>query len=452
MTTSQTGTSASTSTGASTVVDICARLVRFDSSNYGAAGSNGEREVADYVMALLQDAGYEPTLLESAPTRANVLLRVPGTDPTLPGLLVHGHLDVVPAEPEQWSGDPFAGLVRDGYVWGRGATDMKDAVAVSLATLLRWAETGARPRRDIVFAFVADEEEDGAYGAEWLVAQHPEWFDGVGAAIGESGGTQVTARGVDGREHRIYPVAAAERGTLHLTVRATGVSGHGSRSAEESAVMRLLDAVSRVARTSWPVSLVPATRAFLDEVTRILGIEADLDSAAGAEAALEAIGDVLGSFVRPASRSSVNATVLRAGYKVNVVPGLAEADLDVRSVPGGEAALLAEIDRLLGPHLTREFISHHPGVQAPLDGPWFAAMADAIRAHDPEAHVVPFCMGGGTDAKAFSTLGIDCYGFAPLGADPDGRVGSGMHGVDERVPVAGLQGGTVILDQFLRHA
>lgn len=431
------------------VVDICSRLISFDSSNYGAAGSNGERAVADYVVQLLSAAGYEPTLLESAPTRANVLLRVPGTDPALSALLVHGHLDVVPAEPDQWSVDPFGGLVQDGYVWGRGATDMKDAVAVTLSTLLRWRENGTRPRRDVVFAFVADEEEDGAYGAQWLVDTHPDWFSGVRAAIGESGGSPVAASDGEGRVHRFYPVAAGERGTLHMTLHATGTSGHGSRATSDSAILHLVDAVRRIADHRWPVTLTPAGRAFLQGTTETLGIAADLSSEAGVEHALDAVGDRLGDFVRPASRCSVNATGLRAGYKVNVLPGTAEADLDVRSVPGSEDDLLATLDALMGPRVTRTFISDHRGVSAPVGSHWFHAMVEAVRAFDPEGVVLPFCMGGGTDAKAFAQLGIDCYGFSPLGPDPDGREGCGMHGVDERVPVAALESGVDILESFL---
>ncbi len=437
------------STAHPSVVDICSRLVSLDSSNYGSSRSNGERAVADYIVDLLRSAGYDPALLESAPARANVLLRVAGTEPDLPALLVHGHLDVVPAEPDQWSVDPFAGLVHDGYVWGRGATDMKDAVATTLSTLLRWRVTGARPRRDVVFAFVADEEVDGELGAEWLVDHHADWFAGVDAAIGESGGSPVQVSDTAGSRYRIYPVATGERGTLHMTLRATGTSGHGSRPTSDSAILHLVDAVRRIADHRWPVTLTPATRAFLEATTSALGIPADLSTEEGAELALAAIGDELGAFVRPASRCSVNATALRAGYKVNVLPGAAEADLDVRSVPGTEDALLAALDGLLGSKVERGFISDHRGVAAPVDSHWYAAMADAIRSCDPEAVVVPFCMGGGTDAKAFSRLGIACYGFSPLGADPDGRQPAGMHGVDERVPVVALESGVDILETFL---
>jgi acetylornithine deacetylase/succinyl-diaminopimelate desuccinylase-like protein len=435
--------------GGPSVVELCSRLITFDSSNYGVNGSNGERTAADYVVDVLRGAGYEPTLLESAPGRANVLLRVRGTDPGLPALLVHGHLDVVPAEAEQWSVDPFSGLVRDGYVWGRGATDMKDAVAVCLRVLLDWADGKVGPRRDIVFAFVADEEEDGAYGAEWLVGEHPYWFAGVAAAIGESGGAPVLVDDREGGRQRFYPVATAERGTLHMTLRAHGTSGHGSRPAPDSAVVTLVETLARIVRHRWPLTLPPAGRAFLEGAGAALGIPSDLGTEEGAKAALDALSEDLADFVRPASRCSVNPTGLRAGYKINVVPGVAEADLDVRTVPGVEEELLATIDGLLLPGVTRTFVSNHPGVSAPLESPWFEAMHRAIAVHDPEGVVLPFCMGGGTDAKAFSQLGIDCYGFAPLGRDPEGRVASGMHGIDERVPVAALEGGVAVLHSFL---
>jgi acetylornithine deacetylase/succinyl-diaminopimelate desuccinylase-like protein len=430
-----------------TVVEICSRLLAIDSSNYGARGGS-ESAVAEYVCDLLRGAGYAPEVLASAPGRTNVLLRVPGSDPGLDGFLVHGHLDVVPAEPEQWSVDPFAGLIQDGYIWGRGATDMKDMVASMLSTLLRWSEEGTGPRRDIVFAFVADEEADGTYGSEWLVENHPDRFAGVAAGISEGGGVPVEQMDSEGVVHRFYPVSTAERGTQHMTVRATGASGHGSRPEAENAVLDLVDAIARVAHHRWPITLIPSTRAYLELTTAALGVESDLSTDEGVEAAIDSIGD-LRADVRPASRNSVNPTVLRAGYKTNVIPGVAEAELDVRSVPGTQDALVAEIRRLLGPDITTEFISNQAGVEAPIDSPWFRAITEAITTHDPEAVVVPYCLGGGTDAKAFSRIGIPCYGFAPLGVDPEGRVGSGMHGVDERVPVAALETGALVLQRFL---
>ncbi|MFB9835116.1 M20/M25/M40 family metallo-hydrolase [Actinoallomurus acaciae] len=435
-------------TRAADVVEICSRLVSIDTSNYGRAGSNGERAAADYVLGLLRDAGYDPLLLESAPTRANVVLRVPGSTPGLPALLVHGHLDVVPAEPADWTVDPFAGLVADGYVWGRGATDMKDMVAMTLATLLDWAAMGARPRRDIVVAFVADEEEDGEFGAEWLVAEHPGLFDGVRAAIGEAGGVPEEAYAADGSALRFYPVAVAERGSLHLSVSARGTAGHGSRRNDDNAVERLVSGLDRLSRHRWPIALTPPARAFLEQTGAALGVAMDLDSESGIESALDRIGG-LRAYVEPALRCSANLTVLSAGYKVNVVPGLARAEIDVRSLPGTDARMLAVIDELLGDSIERDFLSNRPALSAPMDSEWYDAIQRSLHKADPGAIVVPYCMGGGTDAKPFATLGIAGYGFSPLGVDPDGRVPSGMHGVDERVPVAALEAGRRVLSDFL---
>lgn len=436
--------------GRSRVVAVCSSLVSLDSSNYGDDPRSGERSVGDYIVSLLTAAGYWPGVYEAAPGRPNVVLRVPGRDRGAPAVLVHGHMDVVPAEPDQWSLDPFDGVVRDGYIWGRGACDMKDMVASMLETLLTWSDTGTTPERDIVFAFLADEEADGEFGSEWIVAQHPELFEGVAAGLTEGGGSPVQQPAADGSAVRIYPVSTAERGILHVRLTARGTSGHGSRPSPDSAVVHLVDALGRIAHHSWELQPVAPTIAFLEGSAAALGLRVSLGSADEIAAATSMIGDELASYVR-AARCSVNPTVLRAGYKVNVVPGVAHAEVDVRSVPGSEAALLAELDELLGPSITREFISHAPGISAPMDSPWFDAIRRSILARDPQAHVLPFCLGGGTDAKAFAKLGIAGYGFAPLGPNTDGPISAGEHGIDERVAVASLEAGASILEDFLAH-
>jgi len=430
------------------VTDICSRLIAIDTSNYGQAGGRGERAAADYAAGLLRGAGYDPVLLESAPGRANLVLRVAGTQPELPALLVHGHLDVVPADPDGWSVDPFAGLISDGYVWGRGATDMKDMIAMMLATLLGWHRAGVRPRRDIVFAFVADEEEDGQYGAEWLVDHHPGLFAGVQAAIGEAGGVPVEVPGPDGAIRRFYPVAVAERGSLHLSVTTAGRAGHGSRPNDANPVAHLVRGLARLSEYRWPMVVTPPVRSLLEQACAALGIPADLNSGPGVERVLGRIGR-LREYADPALRSSATVTVVDAGYKVNVIPATARAEIDVRSLPGADAEVLARIDELLGPSAERSFLSNSPAIAAPAGSPWFDAIRHCIRAADPAAIVVPYCMGGGTDAKPFARLGIAGFGFAPLGPDPGGRVASGIHGVNERVPVAALESGQRILSSFL---
>lgn len=430
------------------VAALCAQLIRFDTTNFGEGNSRGENEAAAFIHGLLQDAGYDPVLLGPDPQRSSVVVRVAGSEPSLPALLVHAHLDVVPAEPEQWGFDPFAGLVKDGYVYGRGASDMKDMVAMTLVTLLNWAETGTRPRRDIVVAFVADEEDKGDYGALWLAAEHPELFAGVEAAIGESGGSATILTAVDGSPVHLYPVAVAERGTLHIRVRATGTSGHGSRPVDKNAVKTLISALDRVGNYRWPLTITPVVRAYIEGTTAALGFGADLTSEEGVQAAVDAMGEA-GTVASVTLRCSSTPTVLRAGYKVNVIPGVAEADIDIRALPGTEEETLATIDGLLGEGITREFLSYQPPTSSSPDSSWFTAMTAALQRHDPAAVVVPFCMGGGTDAKAFAPLGISCYGFSPLGADPDGRTVAGVHGVDERVPVHSLITGQLILADFL---
>ena len=422
------------------VVDLCAALLRFDTTNHGGGESAGEREAAEFVAAHLDAVGVHATVLEPAPRRGNVLARVPGTDPDLPALLVQAHLDVVPADAAEWSVPPFAGVERDGYLWGRGAVDMKDMIAMVLAVLGDWSREGRRPRRDIVLAFVADEEDRGAYGAHWLVDHHADFFAGCATAIGESGGFSYPVG-----EHRVYPIGTAERGTAHLRLTSTGRAGHGSRRNDDNAVAKLLAALARVAALEHPVRLTPAVTAFIERVGAALDVPVDLDDV---DATIARFGPAA-RLVENTVRNSTTPTVLRAGYKVNVIPGSATAELDVRTLPGTVDELLASIDAALGPDVRREFIADEPAVQAPIDSPWFDAMAGALRAEDPDAVVVPYCMGGGTDAKAFSRLGIDCYGFAPLSL-PSGYDYRAMpHGVDERVPVEGLRFGARVLDRFL---
>jgi acetylornithine deacetylase/succinyl-diaminopimelate desuccinylase-like protein len=420
--------------------DLCARLIRFDTTNNGGGDAKGERAAAEHVAVLLDKAGAAPTILERTPGRGNVVGRIQGTDPGQPAVLVQAHLDVVPADPADWTIHPFAGEIHDGYVWGRGAVDMKDMCATVLTVLHDWATTNRRPARDVVIAFVADEEDTGADGAHWLADHHPDLFEGCAVAIGESGGFTHHANGI-----HLYPVATAERGTAHLRLTATGRAGHASRRNSENPVTHLIGALSRLAAHRWPIQLTPAVQAFLERTTAALGTALDLSDVDGCMAGLGAAAALAENTIR----ASTTPTMLAAGYKVNVIPSTATAQVDVRTLPGTEADVLATIDELLGPGITREFVGHQQAVQAPIDTPWFTAMADALRAEDPAAVVVPYCMGGGTDAKAFTTLGIDCYGFAPLWIPAGFDYRAMAHGVDERVPVAGLGFGVRVLDRFL---
>ncbi|MEU0785612.1 M20/M25/M40 family metallo-hydrolase [Streptomyces sp. NPDC006173] len=428
------------------VVRFTSDLIRIDTTNRGG-GDCRERPAAEYAAALLAEAGLEPTLLERTAGRTNVVARVPGTDPSADALLVHGHLDVVPAQAEDWTVHPFSGEVRDGVVWGRGAVDMKNMDAMILAVLRSWARGGVRPRRDLVIAFTADEEASAEDGSGFLADRHPELFEGCTEGISESGAFTFH----DGSGRQLYPIAAGERGTGWLRLTARGRAGHGSKVNRSNAVTRLAAAVTRIGAHEWPLRLTPTVRAALTELAAVYGVDADLDDLNDVDGLLTKLGPAA-ALVEPTVRNSSNPTMLSAGYKINVIPGEAVAHVDGRFLPGGEDEFRATLDRLTGPDVEWEFEHHEVALQAPLDTPTYARMRAAVEEFAPEGHVVPYCMSGGTDAKQFSRLGITGYGFAPLKLPEGFDYQALFHGVDERVPVEALHFGVRVLDRFLRTA
>ena len=433
------------------VVGLVSTLIRFDTSNTGdPATTKGEAECAHWVAEQLREAGYEPEYLESgAPGRGNVFVRLPGADPARGALLIHGHLDVVPAEAADWSVHPFSGAVSDGYVWGRGAVDMKDMCGMMLAVARHFKRAGVVPPRDLVFAFVADEEHGGKYGAQWLVANRPDLFDGVTEAVGEVGGFSITVPRRDGGQRRLYLIETAEKGLLWMRLTSRGRAGHGSMVHDDNAVTAIAEAVARLGRHEFPLVLSDAVAEFLTAVGEETGYTFDPDSPdlEGAVAKLGPIARLVGATLR----DTANPTMLAAGYKANVIPATAEAVVDCRVLPGRQAAFEREVDELIGPNVSREWISELPSYETSFDGDLVDAMNNAILAADPEARTVPYMLSGGTDAKSFANLGIRCFGFAPLRLPPDLDFAALFHGVDERVPVDALEFGTRVLEHFLRH-
>lgn len=425
------------------VVDLCRDLLRIDTTNTGDNDTSaGERRAAEYVAERLAEVGVEAELLESAPGRANLVARIPGTDPGRDALLVHGHLDVVPADPDEWSVHPFSGEIRDGYLWGRGAIDMKDFDAMVLAVVRGWQRTGVRPSRDIVLAFTADEEAGSDYGAHFLARRHRHLFDGCTEAIGEVGGFSYS---VD-EQRRLYLIETAEKGIDWLRLHAKGRPGHGSMVHDDNAVTALAEAVARIGRHRFPVVLTDTVRAFLAEVAEVLDIEIDPDDPETAIAKLGPIANIIGATIR----NTANPTRLAAGYKDNVIPGRATATIDCRSLPGQSELLERQLRELVGPDIAIEYVQRQPALETTFDGDLVEAMFAALRAEDPGARPVPYMLSGGTDAKAFSQLGIRCFGFAPLRLPADLNFSGLFHGIDERVPLDGLQFGVRVLDRFLR--
>jgi acetylornithine deacetylase/succinyl-diaminopimelate desuccinylase-like protein len=424
------------------VVKICQDLIRIPSVNYGE-GKGDEKAVAEYVVASLAEVGISATIYESAPNRCNVIANIEGADISRPGLVVHGHIDVVPANAADWSVDPFAAEIRDGMIWGRGAVDMKNVDAMILAIVRKWARTGYKPPRNIVLAFFADEEAGMTFGSRWMAAQHPEVFAGCTEAISEVGGFSVTVG--DGK--RLYFVEAAQKGIHWMKLTANGRAGHGSMMNDENALTALSEAVAKIGRFTWPQTYTKTVKILFKKIAQATGKpydETDL------RPLLKEIGPTA-RMIGATLQNSANPTMLEAGYKANVIPGSASAVIDGRFLPGYENELHETIRSNIGPDITIETVSRDIALEVDFEGDLVDAMCNAITRHDPEGIPVPYLMSGGTDNKALSELGIVGYGFSPLKLPADLDFMALFHGVDERVPISGLEFGVNVLADFLEN-
>ncbi len=426
----------------SETASIARDLIRFDTSNRGEGDANPEADAAAYISHYLEQLGLEPITIESAPGRASVIARVAGADASLPALVLHGHLDVVPADPENWSVDPFGGVVKDGMLWGRGAVDMKDMCAMMLTAVAELLRAGERPRRELILAFFADEENGGVFGAHHLVANYPELFEGAETAISEVGGYSIELNG-----SRAYLIQTGEKALDWIKLRARGTAAHGSRVWHDNAVTRLAEAIAALGRHKWPLALCDTTRELIAEIAKIYGEDPE---AVDAEQLVLRTGKA-GGFIQASLRNTSNPTVLRAGYKHNVIPDTAEALVDVRSLPADQPGILAEIQRIVGEDIEIETVHSDVGLEVPFAGDAVEAMIESLRLHDPEAQVLPYLLSGGTDNKALSRLGITGYGFVPLRLPANLDFPGMFHGVDERVPLEALDFGHRVLTDLLRR-
>ncbi len=424
------------------VIRICQDLIRIPSVNFGG-GIGDEKAVAEYVVASLAEVGIESKIYESAPGRSNVIAKLPGRDSQRPGLVVHGHIDVVPANADEWSVDPFCGDIIDGMIWGRGAVDMKNMDAMILATVREWSRSGYVPPRDIVLAFFADEEAGSIFGSHWLVDNHPELFAGCTEAVSEVGGFSVTVGG----GKRLYMIETAEKGIHWMKLTAHGRAGHGSVMNDENALTRLTEAIAKIGNHQWPQRYSATVKALFKLVaaTGKTYDEKDL------RPLLSEVG-FAARMIGATLQNTANPTMLEAGYKANVIPGSASAVVDGRFIPGFEDELNETIRSLIGPHVSIETITRDKALEVPFEGDLVDAMCAAILKEDSEAIPVPYLMSGGTDNKALAELGIVGYGFSPLKLDEDFDFMAMFHGVDERVPVAGLTFGVRVLKGFLENS
>jgi acetylornithine deacetylase/succinyl-diaminopimelate desuccinylase-like protein len=418
-------------------------MIRIPSVNFGD-GKGDEKDVAEYVVKQLTEVGIESKIYEAAPGRCNVIARIKGSNPDRPGLVVHGHLDVVPANAADWSVDPFSAEMKDGFIWGRGAVDMKNMDAMILATVRSWARSGYVPERDIVLAFFADEEAGSVFGSHYMVKNHPEVFAGCTEAVSEVGGFSVTVGG----GKRLYLIETAEKGIHWMRLTAHGRAGHGSMMNEENALTRLTEAVAKIGNYEWPQRYSKTVKAFFKRIAEASGKpydETDL------RPLLKEIG-FASSMIGATLQNTANPTMLEAGYKANVIPGSASAVIDGRFIPGFEDELNATIKQLIGEHVTVETITRDKALEVPFEGDLVEAMCNALIKEDSLAIPVPYVMSGGTDNKALADLGIIGYGFSPLKLDENFNFMAMFHGVDERVPVEGLVFGARVLKDFLENA
>ena len=424
------------------VVKICQDLIRIPSVNYGE-GKGDEKAVAEYVVASLAEVGITAKIYESAPNRCNVIANIEGADPTRPGLVVHGHIDVVPANAADWSVDPFGAEIRDGMIWGRGAVDMKNVDAMILAIVRKWARAGYKPPRNIVLAFFADEEAGMTFGSRWMAAQHPEVFAGCSEAISEVGGFSVTVG--DGK--RLYFVEAAQKGIHWMKLTAEGRAGHGSMMNDENALTALSEAVAKIGKFDWPQRYTKTVKILFKKIAQATGKPYNEDDL---RPLLKEIGPTA-RMIGATLQNTANPTMLEAGYKANVIPGSASAVIDGRFLPGYEDELNETIRSIIGADIKIETVSRDIALEVEFEGDLVDAMCNAITKHDPEGIPVPYLMSGGTDNKALSELGIVGYGFSPLKLPADLDFMALFHGVDERVPISGLEFGVNVLADFLEN-
>ena len=419
---------------------LCQEMIRIPSVNYGE-GKGDEKAMAEYVASKLSEVGIDSELIETAPNRVNVVAKFEGQDVQRPGLVLHGHIDVVPANADDWSVDPFSGLIKDGFIWGRGAVDMKDMDAMILATVRMWKRIDYLPPRNVLLVFFADEEAGSNYGSRWLVKNRPEIFDGYSEAVSEVGGFSVTVKG----DNRLYLIEAAQKGIQWMKLTAKGTAGHGSFVNPDNSVTKLSNAVAKIGNYVWPQLETKTNARFFKKLAEITGKKYDPKDVSSLLNELGNATKMIGATIS----NTANPTMLEAGYKVNVIPQEASAYIDGRFLPGYENELSKTIKTLVGEDIEVEILTRDIALEVDFAGPLVEAMCSAIQSEDALGIPVPYLMSGGTDNKALHDLGITGYGFSPLKLPKDLDFFSLFHGVDERVPIEGLKFGVRVLANFL---
>jgi acetylornithine deacetylase/succinyl-diaminopimelate desuccinylase-like protein len=415
-------------------VELLQTLIRFDTTN----PPGNEAECIGYLNTLIRETGLETTILARDDKRPNLITRLPGRGEASP-LLLYGHVDVVTTAHQEWKHPPFSGDIIDGYVWGRGALDMKSGIVMMVAALLRAKVEGVTLPGDVILAIVSDEEEDGEYGAKYLVENHPHYFEGVRYAIGEGGGFTIQIAG-----RKFYPISVGEKQVCSLRATVRGPGGHGSMPLRGGAMARLAQLLHQLDRQRLPVHITPIARQMIEMMGDALPfpqglVMRQLLNPILTDHILNLSGET-GNLINPLLHNTVSPTIVRGGHKINVIPSEITLELDGRLLPGFTPGdMLREVGQLLGNDVALEVTRYDPGPGEP-DMKLFDLLVNTLCEADPQAITIPLLLSGVTDGRYLARLGIQTYGFLPMDL-PEGLINT-IHAADERVPVEAVEFGT----------
>ncbi len=424
-------------------IEVLQRLIQFNTTN----PPGNEQACITYIRDLLAGVGIESQLLALTPERPNLVARLKGTG-SAPPLMLYGHIDVVTTAGQTWLHPPFGGEIVDGWIWGRGALDMKGPLTVLLYPLLMAKAQGVSLPGDVIFSAMVDEEVDGKFGAQFLVNQHPEQFQGLQYALSEFGGFNMAMAG-----QRLYPIQISEKQVCALKATFIGRGGHGSMPVHGQAMARLGSALQRLDQSALPVHISPPVRLMIGQMAAALPgptglVLRGLLNPTLAGPLLSLLGS-RGALLNPLLRNTASPTMLAASDKLNVIPSEVQLGIDGRLVPGGKPEqLIAELGALLGAEVKLEVARYDPGPAAPEMG-LFDRLGQTLRDLDPQARPVPYVGAGVTDARYFSRLGIQTYGFTPLRLPDDLSMAGLIHAADERLPVDALDFGVQAVYRLL---
>ena len=436
-------TSAPLGTETRSPVELLRDLIRFDTSN----PPGNEKECIVFIQRMLAEAGCETLLLGRSAARPNLIAKLAGQGQA-PPLLLHGHVDVVPAGKQPWQQPPFDAKIADGYVWGRGALDMKGGVAMMLTSFLRMKTESVTPPGDVVLALVSDEEAGGEFGTKYLVENHRELFRNIRYAVGEFGGFSFPIA-----RRQFYPIMVAEKQICVVRATIRGIGGHGALRGPNSAAARLSKILQQLERHQLPLHITPVVKQMFKGVSSSLPFPSSalfrqLLSPNIAGWVLKAMGE-RGRLCGQLLRNTVNPTLIRGGEQINVVPSEIVLGLDGRLLPGyGPDDLINELHRVVGEDVDLEVLHHDPGPAEPDMG-LFDTLAAVLRQADPEGHPVPMLLPGATDGRFLARLGIQSYGFLPMRLPSDFNFHQTIHGLNERIPVQALDFGCQAMYQLL---